>query len=89
MERSGLVVIKAIVVGSLCLIILAGAWHAHAPSYQPLLKNGLRWGVLLVMLTVGFISERTDHRSAPAADSFVSTGIVLIAMLALGVIGLL
>ncbi|MDQ3101465.1 MAG: hypothetical protein M3R08_08760 [Bacteroidota bacterium] len=88
MERSGLVVIKAIVVGALCLIILAGAWHANAASDQPM-QNGFRWAVLAVMAIVVFISERNDHKSEPAADSFVSTGIVLVAMLALGVIGLL
>jgi hypothetical protein len=89
MERSALTVIKATVTGILCLIILAGAWHGIGHSEPSLFKNGLRWGVLLVMLIVVFSSERFDRKNDDSSEPYVATGIVLVAMLALAVIGLM
>jgi hypothetical protein len=76
-------VVKATVVGILCLIILAGAWHAE-PSTTAMLW---RWAVLVVMLLVVFFSERAEFKEQGTWDTLVPTGIVLLAMLALAVIG--
>lgn len=89
MERPALSVVKATVVGILCLIILAGAWHGIGRSEPALFKNGLRWAVLAVMLVVVFSSERFDRKNEETSEPFIATFMVLAAMLALTVIGFL
>ena len=89
MERPALSVVKATVVGILCLIVLAGAWHGIDRSQPTLWTNGMRWAVLVLMLVVVFLSERFDRKNDPETGSFISTWIVLAAMVTLTVIGFL
>ncbi len=88
MDRSVLSVVKATITGILCLIIVASAWH-DVDAGSTFLKHGTRWGVLLVMLIVVFLSERFDRKEEANAEPYISTGIVVVAMLALAAMSMI